>query len=115
MQRTISAFIILAAVTALMAVGAKPVAAQDYHEPDRRDFTARPDPWDYTEPEVHGWTGPMSEFSAYDIDLSGSLSRAEFTRAADPRLEDRGFDEFDLDHDDEVEPWELRQTLRGEN
>ncbi|EGJ49249.1 hypothetical protein [Desulfocurvibacter africanus] len=32
------------------------------------------------ESEVEAWRGPMNEFSAYDIDLSGGLSREEFTR-----------------------------------
>lgn len=70
---------------------------------------------DLPESEVEVWRGPMSEFSAYDIDLSGGLSREEFTRAADPRLEDRGFDEFDLDLDEEVEPEELWEVLVENN
>lgn len=63
------------------------------------------------ESEIEAWRGPTSEFSAYDIDLSGGLSREEFTRAADPRLEDRSFDEFDLDLNEEVEPEELKEML----
>ncbi len=61
--------------------------------------------------EVEAWRGPMSEFSAYDLDLSGGLSREEFARAADPRLDDRGFDEFDLNLDGEVGPEELEEVL----
>ncbi|WP_027368407.1 hypothetical protein [Desulfocurvibacter africanus] len=67
------------------------------------------------ESEVEAWRGPMNEFSAYDIDLSGGLSREEFTRAADPRLDDRSFDEFDLDLDEEVEPEELEEMLVEDN
>lgn len=62
------------------------------------------------EPSV--WTGLTRDFAAYDIDLSGGLSREEFARVGDPRLDGRSFDEFDQDGDGEVAPRELEGVLR---
>lgn len=62
--------------------------------------------------EPSEWAGLARDFAAYDIDLSGGLSREEFARSADPRLEDRSFDEFDQDGDGEVASKELESVLR---